>query len=259
MTDALKYHSASPVAEIILNQPAKHNAINGEMWQRLKNYVRKAEADTSVKVIVVRGEGKHFAAGADISEFEETYATPESAEAYTRVMLESLKVLEECAKPTIAMIRGSCVGGGCSIALACDFRFAGATAKFGVTPGKLGLVYSLADTRRLAQTVGVSNAKDLLFTGRLFKAGEALELSLADRLFADDQLETETRSFVEEIASTSQWSARATKRTFRMLAEGVSDEAPETMDLMLDAFGGDDFKEGYKAFLEKRKPDFPTK
>ena len=259
MTDqALIYRSGSPAAEIVLNQPTKRNAVNAQMWRALGEAVRQFEADANAKVLIVHGEGEHFAAGADISEFEETYATTESAAAYTKTMLASLAALETCAKPTVAMIRGSCVGGGCSIALACDFRFASETARFGVTPGKLGLVYSVADTRRLAQTVGASNAKDLLFTGRLVRAEEAKTMDLCNRLSEDGSLENETRSFAAEIAATSQWSARATKQTFRMLADGVADDDPRAMQLMLDAFEAEDFKEGYRAFLEKRKPDFPT-
>ncbi len=258
MTETLQYRPGSPIGEIILNQPSKRNAINADMWRGLGETVAKATADASVKVVVVRGQGDHFAAGADISEFEQTYATTQSAARYTQTMLDSLAALEHCPKPTIAMIRGSCVGGGCSIALACDFRFASDTARFGATPGKLGLVYSLADTRRLVQTVGVSGAKDLLFTGRLIDASEAQAMGLCDRIYRDDAVETETQAYAQSIASTSQWSARATKRTFQMLSDGVADDDEAAMKIMLEAFEGADFKEGYRAFLEKRKPKFPT-
>lgn len=259
MSDALYYKSGSPAGEIILNQPSKRNAINAAMWRDLGDVVRQGEADTEAKVLIVRGQGEHFAAGADITEFEKTYATRDSAAAYSHTMLDGLDVLANCTKPTIAMIHGACVGGGCSIALSCDFRFAGKSARMGVTPGKLGLVYALADTRRLTATVGVSIAKDLLFTGRLIDSAEAQAMKLCDRVYADGTLRFETQKFAQQIAETSQWSVRATKRTFEMLANGVQDGSDDAMSIMLDSFSGADFREGYRAFLDKRKPKFPTK
>jgi len=259
MTESIQYQPGSPVGEIILNQPSKRNAINAAMWRGLGEVVQQAEADTAAKVLIIRGEGKHFAAGADITEFEKAYATRDSAAAYTQTMLAGLETLARCTKPTIAMIRGACVGGGCSIALSCDFRFAGMSARMGVTPGKLGLVYALADTRRLTATVGLSNAKDLLFTGRLVDVDEAHAMKLCDRVFAEEALHTETLSFAQQIAETSRWSIRATKRTFDMLADGIPDTSDSAMAIMLESFGGEDFREGYRAFLDKRKPKFPTK
>lgn len=260
MTDpSLIYRSGARVGEIILNQPEKRNAISAAMWTGLKEAIERAETDKDVRVLVIRGEGDHFAAGADISEFAEVYETTDKAQRYTQNMLDALKALENFAKPTIAQIKGSCVGGGCSIALACDFRFASASARFGVTPGKLGLVYSLADTRRLATAVGEGGAKDLLLTGRLIDAEEAHRMKLCDRLYNDVTLQDEVAGFASQIASVSQWSVRATKQTLRMLKSGLADDDTQAMQLMLAAFDGEDFKEGYKAFLEKRKPDFPTK
>lgn len=255
----LIYRSVSPIGEIVLNQPAKRNAISAAMWSKLGDAVVAAAADDNVKALVIRGEGDHFAAGADISEFAKVYETTDTARRYTQTMLNALKALEDSPKPTIALIKGSCVGGGCSIALACDFRFAGASARFGVTPGKLGLVYSLADTRRLAAAVGEGGAKDLLLTGRLIDAEEASHMRLCDRLYHDAELEEEVAGFAAQIASLSQWSVRATKKTLRMLKDGLADDDDQAMALMLEAFEGDDFREGYKAFLEKRQPKFPTK
>jgi len=247
----------TPIGEIVLNQPLKRNAISEKMWHALGFTIAAAESDPAIKVIIIRGEGEHFAAGADISEFEHTYATSETASVYTKNMLSSLAVLENCTKPTIAMIDGACVGGGCSIALACDLRIASDRARFGITPGKLGLVYSVADTRRLVDAVGKSKAKDLLFTGRLIDSSEALEIGLCNRIHPYIDLQEKIDEFANSIAATSQWSVRATKNTFKMLGQRP-DDAPEAMSLMLEAFEGADFKEGYRAFLEKRKPNFPT-
>lgn len=254
---ALYYQSGSPIGEIIINQPTKRNAISAHMWSALADAVIAAEADKAANVIVIRGAGGHFAAGADISEFEEVYKTTQSANAYTQTMLECLSLLEHCTKPTIAQIDGACVGGGCSIALACDFRFAATAAKFGVTPGKLGLIYSLADTRRLTAAVGKSGARDLLLTARLIDGAEAHKMGLCDRLFSIDDLNSGVKAFSNQIASLSQWSVRTTKQMLRLLDNSAADDDKAAMQLMLDAFSGADFKEGYQAFLAKRKPDFP--
>ncbi len=256
-TDKIYYVVENNIGEIILNQPEKRNAISAIMWASLKDCIRTAEQDSSCKLVVIRGEGDHFAAGADISEFKQTYATRESAATYTKTMLDTLATLEGCTKPTIAAIRGACVGGGYSIALACDFRIANDKCRVGITPGKLGLVYSLADTRRLSQTVGISTAKELLLTGRLTLGADALALGLVDKLFDDEKYDQQLATFADEIITTSQWSAQATKKTFAMLEAEMNDDDPKALSLMLESFDGVDFKEGYNAFLEKRKPKFP--
>lgn len=254
MTRALRYDQDA--GAIILDQPKKRNAINAEMWSALPAAVKDAEADASCKVVRITGAGDHFAAGADITEFEKAYATQDSAAAYTNTMLQGLAALEACKKPTIAVIRGSCVGGGCSIALACDFRFGAASARVGVTPGKLGLVYSADDTQRLIQTVGTANAKRLLMTAEIMGADEALKIGFFDLLSDDDKLDESVTAFVAKIEALSQWSVRATKKMFFLVA---SDAQADAEALMLSSFKGEDFKEGYKAFLEKRSPKFPTR
>jgi len=135
-------------AHLVLNRPEKRNALNGVMWAAIPGLLAEAAADDGVRVLVLRGAGGAFAAGADISEFEQVYATPDSAAAYSRSIAEALDALAAFAKPTLAMIDGACVGGGCGLALACDLRFAAQGSKFGITPGKLGLAYTLNDTRR---------------------------------------------------------------------------------------------------------------
>jgi enoyl-CoA hydratase/carnithine racemase len=253
---ALSYRPGAPIGEIVLDQPTKRNAISAAMWAALGEAAFAAANDAGARLVVVRGEGAHFAAGADITEFEQVYKTPADAERYTRVMLESLAALEALPKPTLAMIRGACVGGGCSIALACDFRFAARSARFGVTPGKLGLVYSLADTRRLAAAAGLSGARDLLLTGRLIDAEEGLGMGLCDRLYTDDEIGEATLQFARAIEETSPFSARATKEMLALLKAGAADSDARAQALLAGSFSGADFREGYLAFLEKRRPVF---
>ncbi|MEM9705995.1 MAG: enoyl-CoA hydratase-related protein [Pseudomonadota bacterium] len=250
----LNYQVSDALAIITLNQPEKRNAISAAMWSGIPALIEKANKDQTVEIIVIEGADGHFAAGADISEFESVYATTEKATEYTVTMLKALRVLERSAKPTIAKIRGACVGGGMSIALACDFRYADNSARLGITPSKLGLVYSADDTRRLVQTVGSGAAKRLLMTAEIISADAAEALGLVDIVVAADRLESEISGFAQAISGKSQWSVRATKRMFQHLAPG---EDKAAMALMLEAFDGPDFQEGYKAFLAKRKPDFP--
>jgi enoyl-CoA hydratase/carnithine racemase len=259
MTPPLSYRINGEIGEIVLNQPGKRNAISAAMWAGLHEAATAAGADPNAAVIVIRGEGGHFAAGADIDEFEKVYETAASARAYTHIMIRALAAIEALPKPTLAAIRGACVGGGCSIALACDFRFASQTAKIGVTPAKLGLVYSLADTRRLVAAVGESHAKDLLLTGRLIEADEAKAMGFANRVLKDDTLDTEVAAFCRDLADVSRWSTRATKEMLRRLKTGAADEDADAAALLAAGFTNPDFREGYRAFLEKRKPHFPTR
>lgn len=250
------YAATGACGEIVMSNPTRRNAVSAHMWRALGEAVERAEADPEVACVILRGHGDHFAAGADISEFEAVYRSADSALAYTQTMLASLARLERCAKPTAAMIRGSCVGGGVSIALACDLRFADATARFAVTPGKLGLVYSLADTRRLIARVGASRALDLLLTARTIDAGEAAAIGLCDHLVAPEALTPAIEAFAGAIHATSPWSARATKAMVAMALAGREDDCDDAVRLLVEGFTGEDFREGYKAFLDKRAPTF---
>lgn len=255
--DAVYLERSGAAAHLVLNKPEKKNALSEAMWSAIPRLLAEAEADVGVRVLVVRGEGGAFAAGADISEFEEVYSTPERAEAYSAAIAAALDGLAAFPKPTLAAIEGACVGGGCGLALACDLRFAADGAKFGITPGKLGLVYTLNDTKRLIDAVGVSAAKDILFTGRILGAEEARTLRLVDRLVEPAALMTAVEGWVELAAKASGRSAAVTKQIIaRILAGQASDDAA-TKKLFLDAFQGPDFQEGYRAFLDKRSPKFP--
>ncbi|MEM8987533.1 MAG: enoyl-CoA hydratase-related protein [Pseudomonadota bacterium] len=257
MTNAdLSLSIAADRAEIVFDRPGKRNAITSDMWRRIPELVAEAEADAAVKVILIRGEGGAFAAGADISEFETVYATPESAAAYSKLISNAMAAVADCPKPTAAMISGPCVGGGCGLALACDMRFADETSKFAVPPGKLGLAYTLADVKRLIDAVGVSMAKDILYTGRLLDAEEALATGLIDKLFDKPNLKVETAAFLDQVCAASQFSIRTTKKFIRLIRSGQTADNDETQTDFLAAFGNEDFKEGYRAFLEKRKPKF---
>jgi enoyl-CoA hydratase/carnithine racemase len=254
--DPINLTRAGAVATIELNRPEKRNALDSAMWQRLAAAVAEADADSTVKVIVVTGAGQAFAAGADIDEFKAVFSDPRAAEATAAITYQAQRALHRNLKPTIAKIRGACVGGGCGIALCCDLRFADTTAKLAITPGKLGLIYSLADTKRLVDVVGPAKAKDMLYTGRILDAAEAERIGFVDRVVAPDKLDDFVAAYAAEICAASQFSARGTKEIVRMILDGATDDTATTRQLFVEAFAGADFREGFAAFAAKRKPTF---
>ncbi len=257
MTNNLKFSMLTDhVGELVLSQPARRNALNAKMWAGLPKILETAERTPGLRTLIVRGDGDHFASGADISEFKTLYATRDTAKAISDDIAAGFKALAEFPLPTIALIRGACVGGGCGLALCCDIRFADNTAMFAITPAKLGLVYPFSDVQRLIETVGIPNAKDILFSARLVKAKRAEKMGLINKLFKPDDLEAEVLAYAEGLTALSTQSAKITKKMFAAYQGGQSGENAQSMDWFLNGFVSDDFKEGYSAFLEKRKPDF---
>jgi len=246
-----------PIARLTLNRPAQRNALSAAMWSAIPGLIAQAVATPGVKILILSGAGGHFAAGADISEFAEAYATPENAAAYGEKVAAAMQAVASCPKPVLAQIEGACVGGGCGLALACDIRIAAGNIRMGITPGKLGLAYSLGDTKRLVDAVGFSNARLILYTGRLVQAEEARAMGLIDRIVDAPDLATHVTSLALEIAATSQVSVRITKATLALIASGTMDDTEETRMWYLEAAASPDLAEGRRAFLEKRAPNFP--
>lgn len=244
------------IGELIIAQPKRRNALNAEMWAALPGLMEEAANTPGIKVLIVRGEGDHFAAGADISEFETLYATRETAKEISDHIAAGFDAIANFPLPTVAMIRGACVGGGCGLALSCDVRFADNTGVFGITPSKLGLVYPFSDVQRLIETVGIPNAKDLLFSARKINAKQARKMGLIKLRFKPDDLQAEVMAYCESIAALSSQSAKVMKQMIAAYQSGQRGENAQSLDWFLDGFSSDDFQEGYRAFLEKRKPEF---
>lgn len=264
MTDArlfadgqLRLVGTGPVVTLELNQPERHNAVSSAMWRALPEAVAAIEADEAIRVVLVRGAGgRAFSAGADISEFDAIYSDPERTEAYNAAVRAGQAALRGLHRPVIAVVDGVCVGGGCGIALACDLRFASTAARFAITPARLGLAYSYADTAQLVEKVGPARAKDILFSGRMLPAEEALAIGLIDRLIAPDELEGVVRNYAEDLARLSQTSIRAAKAIVNMLVDASAETPAEAARIADSTFTGPDFREGFQAFMEKRKPRF---
>lgn len=256
MTSDVSIARSGARADLVLNRPDKRNALDLAMWRAIPALLAPLAKDPGVRVLVVRGAGGAFAAGADIEEFERAYATRAAALENQETMGAAMRALEDFPKPTLAQIDGACVGGGCGLALCCDLRFASEHARFGITPAKLGLSYGVEDTRRLVQAVGVSAAKDMLFTGRIFGAEEALGLRLVDRVFPASALEEETQRYITLLEAGSAYTAHGVKQSLTFIRDGVAAETSASRALFASAFEGEDFREGLAAFREKRAPRF---
>jgi enoyl-CoA hydratase/carnithine racemase len=259
MTGAVRLRRDGAVATLLLDQPARRNAMTRAMWRDLPNVVAEAAADPDIAVLRVEGAGGHFCGGADISEFATTYATPETTAAANADIAAAVEALADFPKPALAVICGACVGGGVALALACDLRFAAADARFAVTPARLGLIYSQADTTRLMRAVGAARAKDLLFTGRVLDAAEALRIGLVEEVRAPDELEAFVVGWLSPVASGSRMALRDIKTMLRAVENGAPPGSPDLRALFDDAFAGPDFAEGYRAFLDKRAPRFTAR
>ncbi|MBB6251689.1 enoyl-CoA hydratase-related protein [Nitrospirillum iridis] len=246
------------VATVTVDRPDKHNALSLEMWLALPGLMARVAGDTAVQVVVLTGAGgQAFSAGADIAEFARLFATPEGTARFNAAVRAGNLAVERCPKPTIAQVSGLCVGGGCGLALHCDLRFAGAGARFGVTPAKLGFVYPFEDTRRLVDHVGPARAKDLLFSGRLIGAAEALAIGLVDRVVEDEGLAAAVRDYAANLSGLSQFSIQAAKRIIQAIQDGESAVTDAGVATFLEqAASNVDFQEGRDAFLAKRRPKF---
>ena len=257
MEDDLILERQGEVATLSINRPQTRNALTLTIWQRLPEMLDDVADDRQVKVLVMRGAGREaFASGADISEFESLRLEPEQAERYDVAVGRAEEAVASFPKPSIAMVHGPCIGGGCELAVACDFRFSDETGRFGITASKIGLVYGLAPTKRLVDLVGVAVAKRMLFTGEIWRAQEAHRRGLVDEVWPGEDLEKNTYEFAARISERAQFSVRASKVMARAALDGQTTESDETRRLRSEGYASDDYREGVRAFLEKRPPRF---
>lgn len=252
----LRLSKNPPIATVLIDRPEKHNAFSQPMWAALPGLMADAEADDLITAVVLRGpSGGPFSAGADIGEFERL-RTGDSARRYGEIVHAGVEAVASLPKATIALIQGSCIGGGCELALACDLRVADTSARLGITPAKLGLVYSLPSTARLVDTVGHAAAELILFTGNLLDAPTALRTGLIDEVLPPDVAEARVYELADHIARRAQVSVRAAKRLIARVLEGRREIDDEVRALYEESYESPEYAEGVRAFLEKRAPDF---
>lgn len=252
---SLRLERNGAVAHLLIDRAEKRNAFTQAMWEALPELLAQALADDAVKVILLRSAASGpFCAGADIAEFGAGARDPEWRARNQEAIRRAQHELARAEKPVIAAIDGDCVGGGCGLAIACDMRVVSPRARIGITPAKLGLVYSLHDTKLLVDLVGPAQAKRILFTAQLLPADEALRIGLVEML--DDDPVAAAVALAGTIASASSHSVRNTKKIVRRILDGQADDDAETTALFGAAFLGDDFNEGVTAFLEKRTAVF---
>jgi enoyl-CoA hydratase/carnithine racemase len=247
----LRLERDGPIGRILIDRPEKRNAFNQAMWEQFPKLLGAALIDRAIRVLVVQSATPGmFCAGADIGELMAHKDNASWRAANQDAINRTQHELTRFAKPTIAMIDGDCVGGGCGIALACDMRMATARSRLGITPAKLGLVYPLHDTKLLIDLVGPGQAKKMLFTGELMSAEEALRVGLIEVL--GDEAET----LAHQIAANSAHSTHEIKGIVRRILDGQANDDADSKRVFADAFTKPDFAEGTSAFAEKRKPEF---
>ena len=243
---------------LVFNNPERRNAVSMEMWAAIPPIMAAFAADPAIKLVVLTGAGgRAFVSGADISEFEKARGTVEANDEYRRVGGLAGAAIVNSAKTTIAMIRGVCIGGGLATALNCDLRIASADARFGIPAAKLGIGYPFAGIQRLVAQVGPANAKAIMFTARTYPAAEAHALGLINEVVAPERLEAHVREIAALIAGNAPLSIRAAKLAIDAAVRDPADRALAEIDAAVrTAMGSEDFKEGRRAFMEKRRPEF---
>ncbi len=256
--DLLLVQIEEDICTLVINQPEKRNVVNPEILSRISETLRKINEDGQVRVVVLRGAGEQaFSAGYDIPRLykSEDFGIDDPVES-------AMSSIESCAVPIIAMIHGYCIGASCGLAITCDLRVAAASARMGITVAKLGAVFPPSSTRRLINIVGVSAAKEILYTGRLVDAERAREIRMVDHVVPSEDLVAVTYKLAREIADNSPQSVRNTKSIISKLlaSQALSPQAKEEfLALRKQIVDSYDFKEGRKAFAEKRKPRFMGK
>jgi enoyl-CoA hydratase/carnithine racemase len=241
-------------AVITLNRPEARNALTWEMYAALVAACDKADTDPAVRVLIIRGAGGAFAAGTDISQFRD-FKTGDDGVAYERRLEAAIDRIEQVMKPTIAEVDGAAVGGGCAIAVACDFRICSDRARFGVPVARtLGNCLSITNTARLVDIIGATRVKDLMLTGRLVEANEALAIGLATKVVSVDRVGPEARTLANALAEHAPSTIIATKKMMLRLRDHRRPAVDSADDIIRECYGSNSFREGVAAFLEGRPP-----
>ena len=246
------------VATLTFHNPDRHNAMSLAMWRDAATTLQTLAQEDGVRVVILTGAGgKSFVSGADISKFETERASGSGVDAYSEATEQLAQTLLNYPKPTIAMIRGYCIGGGVNIAVCCDIRVCNSQSRFGVPAAKLGLGYGADHIQRLQDIVGPQYTLEIILTARQFDAAEAQQMGLVNRIVPDSEIEAHVRGVADAIAGNAPLTIRAAKRIVRELLKDESDrDIQDCESLVKQCFESADYQEGRSAFMEKRKPVF---
>ena len=258
MTDKVLAEKEGGVGRLVFNNPERRNAVSLEMWQAVEAILDDFGRDEAVRVVVVTGAGgKAFVSGADISRFEDERASEEAVRHYNATTERVYAGLQAFAKPTVAMIRGYCIGGGVALAVCCDLRICDEGARFAIPAAKLGLGYRYGGIKRLVDLVGPAFAKEILYTARQFSAAEAHAMGLVNRVVPTAELDAYVQDYAETIAGNAPLTIAAAKAVIGETTKDPGERDMERADRLVSAcFASEDYIEGRRAFMEKRKPAF---
>jgi enoyl-CoA hydratase len=260
-TERMQVWTDASTLHIRFNNPARHNALSVDMWEAIPTLLAQADMDDSIRLVVFSGAGeKAFVSGADISQFEDMRAAREAVKHYEAMAEEALMSIYRCSKPTLACIRGYCIGGGVNVAISCDIRIASSDSVFSIPAARLGLGYRYSAMKNLVDLIGVGAAKDLFLTARKIDAQEAKSLGLISRMCAPEELE----ALLSEYTSAMAANAPITVHAAKIIMGEILKPSPELdhdlcRQLIRNCFESEDYAEGRRAFMEKRKPVFKGK
>lgn len=255
MTGTVSFKKDGDIATVTIDSPGRLNALSLPMWRQLQAAFETANADDTLRCVVLRGAGDAFAAGADISEFESERHNIEPARKYSKAIHPALDAVSACPHPVIALIKGPCVGGGLEIAARVDMRICGAGARFGIPVNRLGLVVAQEELKPLMQIVGPAAALEILLEGTIIDAARAEKIGLVNRVVPDAEVEEHVYATAKRIAAGAPLAARWHKKFVRRLLAGEPIGEAERAENYA-CFGTEDFQIGYRSFLDKTKPVF---
>ena len=258
MSGTLQYTVSGGIARLVLDQPARLNAISLAMWQAIPGWISQAAADKAVRLIVLEGQGDQaFSAGADISRFADERQGAPGVAAYDQAVAAAEAAVERAPKPTLALVQGICFGGGLGLASACDLRLANASARFRIPAARLGIGYAPAGIVRMARLVGPAVTADLLFAATMLSAPDAAMAGLVNKVFPDAQFTALALAYAQTIASHAPLSLAAAKLTLQQLAvPEAKRDFSQAQAVVAACYASSDYAEGQRAFAQKRMPLF---
>jgi enoyl-CoA hydratase/carnithine racemase len=255
MLEAIRIERRDGIAHVTLNRPSVKNAVTLAMWRELSDIFARLAGDPDVRAVVLKGEGRDFSVGADISEFDTIRDDKRQSADYEVAVDACSGGIAALGKPVVAVISGYCLGGGCHLALACDFRFADRTAIIGIPSAKLSIIYGVHSVKRLLALTGIANAKRVLYSGDRYPAEQAMSMGLIDEIHDDAMLAAD--QFLQRLAANAPLSIAGAKYMLNSLSMGAGTLDLTVAQQLIDAASdSEDFKEGGRAFAEKRPPRF---